>query len=193
VSWRSGSSLFREMWPLPQARIPDARLRQEFLGRILALFLEWDVDPENLADLHTEVCQALADLGSEVDVDSRGVDDVACCVRQFASAAEKDRVTAAQAIEFDVHQAADPAEAATVALRALVGALRDASLKVRRAAAKSIESLLADKFPLPSQAMKGLEEAASDEDEIVRKRIAKAMKRIETSTKRDTGRTRRFT
>jgi hypothetical protein len=184
MSWRSGAQLFGEMWPLLQARIPDRGLRQEFLGRLLALFLEWDVDPETIADLHPEVRQALAVLGVDVAGDPPEGDEVAGCVRQLASPEEKARVTAAQAIESFVHQAPVPARAAGVALRGLVGALRDASPKVRRAAANSIESLLKEKFALPGPARPGLEEALADPDEVVRKRVARAIKRIAASGKR---------
>jgi hypothetical protein len=178
VSWRSGAQLFAEIWPLLQARIPDARMRRQFLGQLLTLFLEWDVDPETVADLHPEVRQALAVLGEVVQEESTEDADVARCTEHLASPEEKVRVNTAQALEFAVHQAADPAQAAQVALLALVGALRDSSRKVRRAAAQSIDSLLAEKFTLPRRARKGLEEALTDEDPVVRKRIAKALKRL---------------
>lgn len=185
MSWRAGAQLFGEIWPLLQVRIPERRLRKEFLRQLLALFLEWDVDPENLADLHAEVREGLTALGVAVDEPSKGEDDVGGCVDQLGSPVEKARVTAAQAIEFFVHQADDPSNAAGVASRALVRALGDPSVKVRRAAAKSIEGLVADDFALPGGTRKQLQAAASDEDEVVRKRVARALKRLEQSAQRD--------
>jgi hypothetical protein len=187
VSWRSGAQLFGEIWPLLQARIPDPALRREFLGPLLALFLEWDTDPEDLADLHPEVRQALVVLGAvenSADTEAAEREGVAGCVRSLKSRDERERITAAQAMEFFVAQAEVPARAAAVALRVLVSALRDASPKVRRAAAKAIEGLLAEKFTLPRRARPGLEQALSDEDEVVRKRVAKAIKRLGISDSR---------
>jgi hypothetical protein len=188
-----GAELFGEIWPLLQVHIPDRARRQEFLRQMLALFLEWDVDPENVAGLHPEIRSVLAALGVAVDEAGSGEDDVAGCVRQLADPAEKARVTAAQALAFFVHQASNPDNAAGVALRALAGALRDASVKVRRAAAKSIAELLADDFLLPSEVRAHLEAAASERDEVVRKRVAGALKRVEKTGRSKAGRTRRCT
>lgn len=188
MSWRSGAQLFGEIWPLVKVRIPDRGRRQEFLRQMLAIFLEWDVDPESVADVHAEVREALAALGAEVGEPSNG-GAVAGCVRDLSSPAEKDRVTAAQALEFFVHQAADPAKAAGVALCALASALRDTSVKVRRAAAQSILELVGGDFALPSEARKKLA-TALDEDEVVKKRVGLIMKRVEKSEQRRAGRTR---
>jgi HEAT repeat protein len=193
MSWRSGAKLFTEMWPLLQARIPESARRQEFLGRLLALFLEWDVDPENLADLHSEVRQALVALGATVEEEPGHAFDIVRCAQYLTSPVEKIRVTTAQAIEFYVHQADDPVQAAPVALLALVGALGDSSLKVRRAAAKSIESLVAQEFAFPEKARKALEEALADKDELVRRRVASTLRRIGAPGTRETGRTKRNT
>jgi adenine-specific DNA methylase len=191
VSWLSGAQLFGEIWPLVEGRIRDRRRRQEFLRQMLALFLEWDVDPETVADVHAEVREALAALGVEVDEPSSG-DDVAASVRQLSSPVEKARVSAAEALEFFVHQADNPAAAAGVALGALASAMRDTSVKVRRAAADSIVELVAADFALPSEARKKLTAAASDEDEVVRKRVALIMKQVEKSKKRRAVRNRRM-
>ena len=42
MSWRSGSKLFREVWPLLQTHLPRRAERQEFLQDLLKLMLEWE-------------------------------------------------------------------------------------------------------------------------------------------------------
>lgn len=187
MSWRSGAQLFGEFWPLVQAHIAERGRRQEFLRQILALFLQWDVDPENIADLHPEVREALTALGESVDESSKGEDEISSCVQQLSSPAEKDRVAAAQALAFFVHQADDPDKAAEATFRVLINVLQDVSMKVRRAAAKSIDDLLSDGFPLPRKCLNKLRGRPSAEDAIVRKRVASALKRVEKSAKGQPG------
>jgi hypothetical protein len=185
MSWRSGSTLFHELWPLLQTHLPDRKRRQEFLRPLLKQFLDWDTDPENLADLDPEVRQALTALGALAPAKpapAAPADDVTCCLRQLTSPVEKERATAAKALEFFIRQADDPPSAAATGLAALAAALRDASATVRRAAANSIEQLLADDFPLPKTARPALEAALADSDELVRKRIAKILKRAARTT-----------
>ena len=182
MSWRKGSQLFREMWPLLQSHIPQRAERQEFLQGLLAFMLDWDLDADDIADLHPDVRAALTNLGvsaaNATATDAAADDDVAVCVRQLGSASEKDRATAAQAIEFFVSQAENSTAAGDSALRALVGAMKDSSVKVRRAAAKSIDGLLASGHALPNTSRKAMEQAANDDDEQVKKRVAAALKRV---------------
>ena len=171
--------MFQELWPLLQTHLPDRKRRQEFLRPLLAQFLEWDTDPETLADLDPEVRQALTALGALPPAKSAKAppaDDVACCLRQLTSPVEKERATAAKALEFFIRQADDPSSAAALGLPALADALRDASATVRRAAANSVEQMLADDFPLPKSARPALDAALTDKDELVRKRIARDLK-----------------
>lgn len=63
MAWRTGAALFADMWPLISARVKPDDFRLEFTERLLAYFLECDVDPTDLAGLHPEVDQALARLG----------------------------------------------------------------------------------------------------------------------------------
>ena len=177
MSWRAGAKLFADVWPHVRSNVRDRATREEFLGQFLGLFLEWDVDPADLADLDPEVRRALAALGSPVEAADDSGDDVSACVRELASAAEKDRITAAQAIEFFVHQTDNSEAAATIALKALANALADTSVKVRRSAAGSLDTLLADGFRLPATARKRLEAAARDTDPAVRKKVEKALAR----------------
>jgi hypothetical protein len=181
MSWRTGARLFAEIWPAVEARVTDRRIRQQFLGELLALFLKWDTDPEDLADIDGEVQEALIALGAVADgamAELEG-DEVKLCATQLRHGPDdKARTAAAQAIEFYVHQADEPAAMAAVALTALVEALRDQSTRVRRAAAKSLDGLLADGFVLPEAARAGLQAGLDDKDAVVRKRVEKALKRV---------------
>jgi hypothetical protein len=71
MAWRTGAALFADMWPLIAARVKPDDFRQEFTERLLAYFLECDMDPTELAGLHPEVDQALARLG---ELDGRDED-----------------------------------------------------------------------------------------------------------------------
>ena len=44
MSWRTGASLFWEIWPKIQASIPDPEHRADFTRKMLTLFLDDDVD-----------------------------------------------------------------------------------------------------------------------------------------------------
>jgi hypothetical protein len=69
MSWRTGAELFAQMWPLIQARVKPASLRKTFVRDILAVFLEYDVDPHDLEDLHAEVARALEQLDRQSEED----------------------------------------------------------------------------------------------------------------------------
>ena len=63
MSWRTGSKLFIEMWPLIQANIPDKQERIEFTGELLQLFAKWDVDTWELEDANTTMTPNKRDGG----------------------------------------------------------------------------------------------------------------------------------
>ncbi len=65
MSWQTGAELFAEMWPLIQAKVKPAAHRKEFLRDILAVFLDNDVAPHDLEDLHAEVARALEHLSKQ--------------------------------------------------------------------------------------------------------------------------------
>jgi hypothetical protein len=71
MSWRTGSELFGEMWPLIHGKVKPAGLRKEFVRDILAVFLEYDVDPYDLEDVHAEVAGALQQLRKQSGQDSK--------------------------------------------------------------------------------------------------------------------------
>lgn len=78
MSWRSGSKLFVEVWPLIQTHVSNKKQRQEFVASLLRVFLEWDIDPYDVADVHPDVAKALQAIGVVVETGDDG-DDVAIC------------------------------------------------------------------------------------------------------------------
>jgi hypothetical protein len=63
VSWRTGAKLFREMWPLIQARIPEDDFRAEFMRDLIKFFMDCDMDGTDLRRVHPEIDTALDELG----------------------------------------------------------------------------------------------------------------------------------
>ncbi len=66
MSWRSGSKLFAEMWPLIQANIPDREHRIEFTGFLLERMVGDDMDPIDVEDIHPDVRAAMRQVGIEL-------------------------------------------------------------------------------------------------------------------------------
>jgi len=75
MSWRSGSKLFIEIWPTIQSNIPDQELRIEFTGQLLQQFVEWDMDPVDVEDVHPEIRAAMRLAGIEISDPDRYRDD----------------------------------------------------------------------------------------------------------------------
>ncbi len=61
MSWRTGAKMFREMWPIMEKHLAndDEQWRVEFLAAVLTVFLDCDVDPNDLERLHPEIDRAL--------------------------------------------------------------------------------------------------------------------------------------
>jgi hypothetical protein len=66
MSWRAGSKLFTEMWPLLLAHIPDRSHRIDFTARLLQLLIDDDMDAYDVEDVHADVRAALRRLGVEL-------------------------------------------------------------------------------------------------------------------------------
>jgi len=66
MSWRAGSKLFVDMWPLIQAGITDRAHRVDFTARLLQLLIDDDMDPYEVEDVHADVRAALRKLGVEL-------------------------------------------------------------------------------------------------------------------------------
>jgi hypothetical protein len=63
MAWRAGAKLFREMWPLIQAYIPEEEFRHEFVRELLSFFMNCDMEGTDLRRLHPEIDKALDELG----------------------------------------------------------------------------------------------------------------------------------
>ncbi len=59
MSWRSGSGLFIEMFPLVQKYIPDDEVRIEFLADLLQVFVKGDMDTYDVEDVHADIRAAM--------------------------------------------------------------------------------------------------------------------------------------
>ena len=75
MSWRSGSKLFAEMWPLIQANIPDREHRVDFAARLLRQMVRDDMDPFDVEDLHPDVRAAMRRAGIEISEPERYPDE----------------------------------------------------------------------------------------------------------------------
>jgi hypothetical protein len=75
MSWRTGSKLFAEMWPLIQANISDREHRIDFTGRLLELFVRDDMDPFDVEDIHPDIRAAMRDMDIEISEPNRYKDD----------------------------------------------------------------------------------------------------------------------
>ncbi len=75
MSWRSGSKLFAEIWPLIQANIPNKELRVEFTASLLTLMVENDMDPYDTEDIHPDVRAAMQAAGIAISEPDRYRDE----------------------------------------------------------------------------------------------------------------------
>ena len=77
MSWRTGSKLFIEVWPLIQSNIPDQEERVEFTGELLQVFVNGDMDPWSVEDIHPDVRAAMRHAGIEISEPERYTNDPA--------------------------------------------------------------------------------------------------------------------
>ena len=66
MSWRTGSKLFIEMWPLIQDHILDRQERIEFTGELLRIFKKADMDTWDVEDVHPDIRAAMRHVGIEI-------------------------------------------------------------------------------------------------------------------------------
>jgi hypothetical protein len=66
MSWRAGSKLLVDMWPLIQTHIPDRGHRIDFTARLLQLLIDDDMDPYDVEDVHADVRTALRKVGVDL-------------------------------------------------------------------------------------------------------------------------------
>jgi hypothetical protein len=75
MSWRSGSSLFIEIWPAVQRYIPEPEYRIDFTANLLKLFVRDDMDPWDVEDVHPDIRAAMRKAGIELQEPERYTDD----------------------------------------------------------------------------------------------------------------------
>ncbi len=63
MAWRAGARLFRDMWPLIQAHVPEGNFRYELVRDLLKFFMECDMEGTDLRRFHPEIDPALDELG----------------------------------------------------------------------------------------------------------------------------------
>jgi hypothetical protein len=66
MSWRAGAEVFWEMWPKVKAALPDPDNRTDFTRRLLALFLDNDVDPCQMYGGDSEIDELMEELNPEI-------------------------------------------------------------------------------------------------------------------------------
>jgi len=75
MSWRTGSTIFIEMWPIIQKHIKDRDERVDFTSRLLELFAENDMDTFDVEDMHPDIRAAILKAGMEIGEPERYMDD----------------------------------------------------------------------------------------------------------------------
>ncbi len=75
MSWRTGSKLFIEMWPLIQANIQDREERIEFTGELLQVFARQDMDTWEVEDVHPDIRAAMRHVGIDIAEPDKYKDD----------------------------------------------------------------------------------------------------------------------
>ncbi len=66
MSWRTGSRIFLEIWPILQKHIEEEDERIEFTAALLKLFTERDMDTFDIEDVHAEIRAAMKEAGIEL-------------------------------------------------------------------------------------------------------------------------------
>ena len=79
MSWRSGSVLFKEIWPLLQKHILDQEERLEFTAKLLEILVNEDMDAYDVEDLHAEVRAAMRKIGLSIAESERYQQDNLTC------------------------------------------------------------------------------------------------------------------
>ena len=75
MSWRTGSKLFAEMWPLIQSHITDRDHRIEFTAHLLKQMVKDDMDAFDVEDIHPDVRAAMRQAGIEISDPERYKDE----------------------------------------------------------------------------------------------------------------------
>jgi len=76
MSWRTGSKLFIEIWPIIRSNIEGRDERIEFTGRLLRLFVDDDMDPYDVEDVDPDIRAAMRKVGIEIAEPESYADEV---------------------------------------------------------------------------------------------------------------------
>lgn len=76
MSWRSGSSLFIEIWPAIQKHIPEDDERIEFTAALVKVFVREDMDTYDIEDVHPDIRAAMRLAGYKIHEPERYKDDI---------------------------------------------------------------------------------------------------------------------
>lgn len=71
MSWRTGSSIFTDIWPIIQYRIKDRDQRIEFTAQLIQLFARNDMDTWDIEDVDPEIREAMRHVGIEISEPDR--------------------------------------------------------------------------------------------------------------------------
>lgn len=66
MSWRTGSTIFLKIWPILQSNIEGKDELVDFTARLLKTFVEDDMDPWEVEDVHPDVRAAMRRAGIEI-------------------------------------------------------------------------------------------------------------------------------
>lgn len=75
MAWRTGSTLFLEIWPLVLNRIEDREERVDFTASLLELFVAEDMDSWEVEDVHPDIRAAMRKAGIAIAEPERYADD----------------------------------------------------------------------------------------------------------------------
>ncbi|MCE2028692.1 hypothetical protein [Sessilibacter corallicola] len=71
MSWRTGSAIFLEFWPILQSKIRDKDELIDFTSKLLKLFVEGDMDTWDIEDVHPDIRSAMKLAGMEISEPER--------------------------------------------------------------------------------------------------------------------------
>ena len=75
MSWRTGATLFSEIWPLIKTRIEDREERIEFTSALIRVFVAEDMDTWPIEDIDPDIRSAIVEAGYEICEPDRYRDD----------------------------------------------------------------------------------------------------------------------
>ena len=137
MSWRNGSRLFIECWPLITKHVSEPSVRDEFVKQLVKLFESFDMDSHDLHGVAPDLDEI---LGVESNNSTPGA-DIKSCIAGLSGADEVARNNSAQAVIYFVG-VANGLYAQEAADALVSAAINDDSLEIRIVALKSLRELI---------------------------------------------------